>query len=120
MASMQATVATPTGKSAIEIVERGPRVRWWRRLGSKRRGFQYVDAKGRRVSGEADLARVASLVIPPAWQHVRVSPSPRGRIQAVGVDSIGRVQYIYHPQFSARQQRKKYEKIERFGEHLPA
>jgi DNA topoisomerase-1 len=30
------------------------------------------------------------------------------------------VQYIYHPQFAARQQRKKYEKIERFGAHLPA
>src|SRR5205814_1773006 len=39
---------------------------------------------------------------------------------AIGIDTSGRVQYIYHPQYAARQQRKKYEKIERFGEYLPA
>jgi DNA topoisomerase I len=75
---------------------------------------------GSRVRDETELARIASLVIPPAWKHVRISPSPRGRLQAIGVDTSGRVQYIYHPQFAARQQRRKYEKIERFGESLPA
>ncbi|MDQ3816734.1 MAG: DNA topoisomerase IB [Acidobacteriota bacterium] len=51
---------------------------------------------------------------------MRISPRARSRLQAIGIDTSGRVQYIYHPQFAARQQRKKYEKIERFGEHLPA
>src|SRR5215210_9213810 len=120
MASTETVVVPKTGKSAIEIVERGARRRWWLRRGSKRRGFTYQDAAGRSITEAAELERIASLVIPPAWEHVRISPSPRGRIQAIGIDAGGRVQYIYHPQFAARQQRKKYEKIERFGEYLPA
>jgi DNA topoisomerase-1 len=123
MASTEAAVvvvAPKVEKSPIEIVERGRRARWWRRLGNKRRGFHYEDAKGARVTGETELARIASLVIPPAWECVRISPKSGSRLQAVGIDTSGRVQYIYHPQFAARQQRKKYEKIERFGEHLPA
>lgn len=120
MASTETAVASQPERSAVETVERGERARWWRRLGSKRAGFRYEDARGRRMTNEAELERIRALVIPPAWKHVRVSPRPRSRIQAVGVDASGRVQYIYHPQFAARQQQKKYEKIERFGEHLPA
>jgi DNA topoisomerase-1 len=41
-------------------------------------------------------------------------------LQAIGVDGAGRVQRIYHPSFVARRARRKYEKIERFGEALPA
>ncbi len=120
MASTEAAATTLTSRKPVEIVERGARALWWRRLGSKGRGFRYEDARGRALRDEAELARVASLVIPPAWKQVRISPSPRSRLQAIGVDTSGRVQYIYHPQFAARQQRKKYEKIERFGESLPA
>ena len=120
MASAEAAVGTLTGRGPVGIIERGPRARWWRRLGSKTRGFRYEDARGRPVREEAGLARIASLVIPPAWKDVRISPSQRSSLQAVGVDTSGRVQYIYHPQFAARQQRRKYEKIERFGESLPA
>ncbi len=42
----------------------------------------------------------------------------RGRLQAVGIDKAGRVQYKYHPSYSANQQKKKYEKIVRFGERI--
>jgi DNA topoisomerase-1 len=115
-----AATAIQTGRSAVEIVERGARSRWWRRLGSKRHGFRYETATGSRLTDETDLTRISSLVIPPAWKNVRISPSARSPLQAVGIDTRRRVQYIYHPQFAARQQRKKYEKIERFGEHLPA
>ena len=58
-------------------------------------------------------------MIPPAWNPVRICPSARGRLQAVGVDQLGRLQYIYHTSFSDRQQRKKFAKIERFGNFLP-
>jgi DNA topoisomerase-1 len=108
------------GQSAIETIERGRRARWWRRRGTKRRGFWYEDAAGRRITKEEDLQRIASLVIPPAWTHVRISPSARSSLQAIGLDTGERVQYLYHPQFAARQQRRKFEKIERFGERLPA
>ena len=50
---------------------------------------------------------------------MRICPGPRGKIQAVGVDAAGRIQYIYHPGFANRQQQKKFSKIEKFGENLP-
>jgi DNA topoisomerase-1 len=120
MATMETAVVPAKEKDPAQIVERGARVRWWQRLGSKHRGFSYAEAAGRPVTNEVELERIRSLVIPPAWKPVRISPSARSRIQAVGLDTSGRLQYIYHPQFAARQQKKKYEKIERFGEYLPA
>jgi DNA topoisomerase-1 len=109
----------PLEKSALSIVERGGRSRWWRRRGTKRRGFRYEDSTGRPITAEADLQRIQSLVIPPAWANVRISPRSGSRLQAIGTDTKERVQYLYHPQYAARQQQKKYEKIIRFGEHLP-
>src|ERR1043165_8170774 len=100
-------------------VTRDRRARWWRRTGSKSRGFRYETADGRRIEDEAALERIRSLVIPPAWGDVRISPSPRNRLQAVGVDNAGRVQRIYNPSFVAARARRKYKKIERFGEALP-
>ncbi|HEY0547649.1 MAG TPA: hypothetical protein VGC91_19870 [Pyrinomonadaceae bacterium] len=107
-------------QSAVEMVERGARARWWRRCGTKRRGFRYEDAAGKKITNEEQLERIKALVIPPAWTNVRISPSARNRLQAIGIDTSHRVQYLYHAQFAARQQKKKFEKIERFGEHLPA
>jgi DNA topoisomerase-1 len=101
------------------MVERGHRARWWRRRGAKKRGFWYETADGRRVTDESELERIRALALPPAWSHVRISPSSRSRLQAVGIDKSGRIQYRYHTAFAARQQRKKYEKIIRFGEYLP-
>lgn len=106
-------------RSARELVDRGARAKWWRRRGA-RKGFWYEDHKGRRIIDAARLERVRQLVIPPAWTHVRISPSVRSHLQAIGIDTAGRIQYKYHPAFAARQQQKKYAKIERFGRTLPA
>jgi DNA topoisomerase-1 len=59
-------------------------------------------------------------VIPPAWQSVRICPGARGKLQAVGIDAAGRIQYLYHQSFSERQNKKKFAKIEKFGRYLPA
>lgn len=104
---------------AKATIEKGRRAKWWIRRGSKSKGFHYTDAAGKRITKQDDLDRIKSLVIPPAWRHVRISPSIGSRIQAVGMDTTGRIQYLYHPKFSERQQKKKFEKIEKFGEHLP-
>src|SRR5436309_7672053 len=99
MASTETAVAASVKRSAVEMVERGARARWWRRLGSRPRGFRYETATGRKVTNEAELERIRSLSIPPAWKNVRVSPRPGSRLQAIGIDGSGRVQYIYHPQY---------------------
>jgi len=120
MAGVEAAIQTNVARVVLAgSVTRDRRARWWRRAGSKSRGFRYETADGRRVVDEAALERIRSLVIPPAWREVRISPSPRSALQAIGVDKMGRVQRIYHPSFVAKRARRKYEKIERFGEQLP-
>ena len=104
---------------ARQAIERGRRGKWWRRIGSKSRGFKYTDAEGKLLTNKDQLERIDSLVIPPAWKYVRISPSVGGRLQAVGMDTTGRVQYIYHPKFAEKNQRQKFAKIERFGTFLP-
>jgi DNA topoisomerase-1 len=121
LASAEAAIQQNKATGALpESVTRDRRARWWLRRGSKSRGFRYETADGERVTDEAALERIRSLAVPPAWRDVRISPSPRSRLQAIGVDKAGRVQRIYHAAFVAARARKKYEKIERFGEHLPA
>jgi DNA topoisomerase-1 len=96
-----------------------PRRGGWRRLGSKKR-FRYVDAKGRPITDEQKLERIRALVIPPAWREVWISQNARAKLQATGVDAAGRTQYLYHPDFRARQEEAKYDKLVRFAERLPA
>ena len=90
----------------------------WRREGSKRR-FRYLDAAGRPITDEAKLERINSLAIPPAWKDVWIAPTARSKLQATGVDAAGRKQYLYHPDFRARQEQAKYDKLIRFAERLP-
>ena len=90
----------------------------WRREGSKKR-FRYVDADGRRITDEDKLARIRGLAIPPAWKDVWIAPSTRTKLQATGIDAAGRKQYLYHPEYRARQEQAKYDKLIRFAEKLP-
>jgi DNA topoisomerase-1 len=104
---------------AKQKIESGKCKKWWRRRGSKSRGFKYFDCDDQQITDESSLGRIKSLVIPPAWKFARVNPSASGKVQAVGMDTSGRIQYLYHSKFAERQQKKKFEKIERFGEYLP-
>jgi DNA topoisomerase I len=90
----------------------------WRRKRSGA-GFRYFDARGNEIDDEAALARVESLVIPPAWRDVWISPSGRAKLQATGVDRAGRTQYLYHPDFRASQEQEKFDRLVLFAERLP-
>jgi DNA topoisomerase-1 len=90
----------------------------WRREGSKGR-FRYVDADGRKITDEDKLERIRALAIPPAWKDVWIAPSVRTKLQATGIDAAGRKQYLYHPEYRARQEQAKYDKLIRFAEKLP-
>jgi DNA topoisomerase I len=89
----------------------------WRRLG--RRRFRYIDSAGRPIEDEATLERIRELVIPPAWREVWISPNPRARIQATGIDAAGRKQYRYHASYRAAQERAKFEALLDFARALP-
>lgn len=88
-------------------------------MGDKATGFTYQDARGRPLTSEASLARIAALRIPPAWTGVRISPSASSKIQAIGFDQKGRKQYRYHPDWTQRRSAAKFSKLEAFAQRLP-
>ena len=87
-------------------------------MGSKGR-FRYLDGRGNPIDDPAKIERIESLVIPPAWKDVWISPRAGAKLQATGVDKAGRRQYLYHPDFRARQEQAKFDKLVRFAEALP-
>lgn len=88
------------------------------RLGGPAKGFRYKRADGKKVSAE-DLARIRALRLPPAWTGVAINASPNGRIQAIGRDTAGRWQYVYHDNHTKSQGDKKYRRLTLFIEDLP-
>lgn len=85
----------------------------------KRGSFAYVDAEGREVTDEAVLARIKSLVIPPAWQQVWICRHENGHIQATGRDARGRKQYRYHSRWREVRDSNKFDKLAAFARVLP-
>lgn len=75
--------------------------------------------KGREVKQKSELKRFLSLVIPPAWQNVRISDLTNGHLQAVGTDDRNRKQYRYHPKWNLIRNQTKFYKIAEFGKLLP-
>jgi DNA topoisomerase-1 len=83
------------------------------------KGWQILDATGAPVTDEETLARVKSLVIPPAWADVWICPDPRGHVQAQGTDARGRRQYVYHPDWHLQRARRKFDDMLSFARVLP-
>ena len=91
-----------------------------RRLGSKEEGFFYRYPGTREaVREERVLRRIEDLKVPPAWDEACVARSPSAKVQAVGYDSAGRVQYRYHDKYRERKEREKFERVLEFADRLP-
>ncbi len=83
------------------------------------RGFRYLDAAGRPITDAAEKKRLRDLVVPPAWQDVWICPWPNGHIQAMGTDSAGRRQYLYHRRFREQQEAAKHDHVLEVARTLP-
>ncbi|WP_203567974.1 DNA topoisomerase IB [Aestuariimicrobium ganziense] len=90
---------------------------WTRRRSGK--GFRYLDTDGSALSSD-DVERVKSLAIPPAWTDVWICPIANGHLQATGVDDAGRTQYLYHPDWRAKRDRSKFDRVTLAAGQLPA
>jgi DNA topoisomerase-1 len=88
------------------------------RRGSRRNGFRYRLASG-SPPGRRDLQRIEQLRLPPAWRDVAIAASPRAPLQAVGRDAAGRWQYVYHAAAVRARDRRKHQRLLRFGAALP-
>jgi DNA topoisomerase-1 len=82
------------------------------------KGWKLVSPQGKPIRDREVLARVKSLVIPPAWTDVWICPDPSGHIQATGRDARGRKQYRYHAQYRQQRERAKFRDLVPFGEAL--
>ena len=84
------------------------------------KSFRYVDPAGKPVRAAAELTRIRSLVIPPAWTDVWICGDPRGPLQATGRDARGRKQYRYHTKWRKVRDETKYHRVIGFAHALPA
>jgi DNA topoisomerase I len=88
-----------------------------RRLGTPKRGFRYKPVSGRLT--KADVDRINDLKIPPAWTDVFINPAASGRVQAIGKDTAGRWQYLYHESHTRVQELRKFRRITKFAKAIP-
>lgn len=82
-------------------------------------GFAYVRADGKALTSPAELARIARLAIPPAYEGVWICSNPQGHLQATGHDARGRKQYRYHSDWRRVRDDAKFQRMIEFGNALP-
>ncbi len=82
-------------------------------------GFEYL-LNNKKVMGKAELDRIKSLVIPPAWTNVWICVQENGHLQATGVDIKNRKQYRYHPLWTSLRNQTKFYRLHDFGKALPS
>ena len=83
------------------------------------KGFRYTAPDGQPVRDKDTLARIKSLVIPPAWTNVWICTQANGHLQATGRDARGRKQSRYHPRWREVRDETKYERMALFATALP-
>ena len=82
--------------------------------------FVYKNVNGKSVRDPAELNRIKSLVIPPAWRDVWICPLANGHLQATGRDARGRKQHRYHSRWREIRDANKYDRMIDFAKKLPA
>jgi len=102
---------------AAKLVYVNDRQEGIRRL-KKGKGFRYV-FKDRPLKDKEQLARIRSLVLPPAWKDVWICAKENGHLQATGIDARGRKQYRYHPLWNQLRNQTKFYRMIDFGKALP-
>ncbi|MBU2975527.1 DNA topoisomerase IB [Zobellia sp. B3R18] len=84
----------------------------------KGKGFVYT-YKQKPLKDKNELERITSLVLPPAWEDVKITHLQNGHLQAVGKDLKNRKQYRYHPTWVKIRNQTKFYKMSLFGKKLP-
>lgn len=82
-------------------------------------GWRYRDAQGRIIRDAAEIRRLNTVALPPAYEDAWFCPAANGHILATGYDARGRKQYRYHPEFRLAQEADKYDRCAAFGHALP-
>lgn len=78
--------------------------------------YRFMD---RPLEQRKDVARIKALVIPPAWEKVKITHLPHGHLQATGRDAKRRKQYRYHELWTKIRMQTKFYRMGIFGSALP-
>lgn len=81
--------------------------------------FVYYYSDTKKEINKCDAKRINDLRIPPAWTDVVVSRDPDAPIQAVGLDSNDKKQYIYHKEHVERAEKQKFIRLYDFIKAMP-
>lgn len=74
-------------------------------------GVAYCNEKGKKIRDRKILERIRALGVPPAYTDVWICPFENGHIQATAIDARNRKQYIYHPDWIAKQNEGKFHRM---------
>ena len=83
------------------------------------KSFTYLAPDGKPIRDEAELSRIKAIGVPPAYEHVWISPIANGHIQATAIDARGRKQYRYHKKWREVRDETKFHRMIEFAEALP-
>jgi DNA topoisomerase I len=75
--------------------------------------YKYTNNEKKEITNE-DFARINALKLPPGWDYCWISGDPTSEIQAVGIDSAGRKQYKYLPEFHKKTVDHRYNNFKLF------
>ena len=90
-------------------------------LGHVRGKVNWVDPiEQPHPKGGTRLVTKGGLLIPPAWQGVKINGDPRGDWQAIGVDKAGQTVALPHPVFVQKRANIKYARVRDFSKELPS
>ena len=82
------------------------------------KGFTYRTESGETIMDKELKAYFKSLVIPPAWTEVEIDEDRSADLLVTGRDAKDRKQYIYHPDYVAKRNSKKFDRIIDFADNL--
>lgn len=82
------------------------------------KGFTYQDKNGKTIKDKETRDWIKSLVIPPAWTNVEIEENRKADLLVTGRDDKDRKQYIYHPNYTEKQNSKKFDRIIDFADQL--
>ena len=109
-------IARLSAAAGLRLVTPGDLVIERRRDGE---AFVYVRKSGKPIADKATTRRLDRLAVPPAYVNVFYAADPKAHIQAVGTDSVGRLQYRYHADWTAVREALKARRLTHLVEALP-
>lgn len=81
--------------------------------------FVYIGPNAKVIRDAAELRRIKSLAIPPAWMDVWICPRQDGHLQATGRDAKARKQHRYHQRWREVRDENKFGRVLAFAKALP-